>query len=83
MPKGPSATFPVTKNGKFIGYADARQIARNPSLAIYDETKAEALEQQAVVEAEKAAQEKAAEDKKVAEGKGANPADVKKGPAPK
>lgn len=74
-----SDTFPVTKNGKFFGYADARQIARsNGVLEIFDEAKAEAIEQNKVVEAQKQADEKSAEQRKVLEGKAANPADVKK-----
>jgi hypothetical protein len=29
-------TFPVTKNGKFFGYADADQIRLNKSLELYE-----------------------------------------------
>jgi len=33
---------PVEKNGKFLGYADARQLKRNKSIKPYDKAKAAA-----------------------------------------
>jgi len=74
-------TFPVTKNGKFIGYADADQIAANPSLAIYDERKAEAAEAERQVEAAKQDHEKKQRSLDTAKQAGADPAQVKKGAA--
>ena len=76
------STFPVTKNGVFLGYADARQIAENPCLTIYDERKAQANEAERAVEAEKS--KRAEETKKVeaaAQSGGADASAVKKGPA--
>lgn len=37
-----SETFPVSKNGKFIGYADERQLRANPKLKRFDKAKAAA-----------------------------------------
>lgn len=76
-------TFPVMKNGKFFGYADADQIAANPNLELYDERKAEAVKAEAAVASAKADQAKQAEAVKVAEAAGSDPAAVKKGPASK
>ena len=73
--------FPVSKNGKFFGYADAGQIARNESLEIFDESKAKVIEDKKVVAEQAAADEKSAAQKAALAGKSANPADVKKGPA--
>ena len=79
-----SQTFPVMKNGKFFGYADAGQIADNPALSLYDERKAEAIKAEAAVEAAKAEATKKEEAVKTAEASGgADPAAVKKGPASK
>lgn len=76
-------TFPVMKNGVFFGYADAEQIAANPSLELYDERKAEAVKAEQAVANAKAGQEKQAEAVKLAEAAGSDPAAVKKGPASK
>ena len=35
-------TYPVSKNGKFFGYATAAQIAAHKSLELYDENKLKA-----------------------------------------
>jgi hypothetical protein len=75
--------FPVTKNGKFFGYADATQIAANPSLELYDERKAETVRAEAAVADAKAEQEKQAETMKAIEAAGSDPAAVKKGPSVK
>lgn len=72
--------FPVMKDGRFFGYADAAQIAAHPSLEVYDEAKAAAIEAQAAVDAEKRKAEKRKAEKAVAEAAGANPAAVRKGP---
>ena len=67
--------FPVTKNGKFFGYADARQIQKSGGiLKLYSETRARDMEaEKAVAVAQKA-------DKiKSAKSAGADPNAVKKG----
>ena len=77
-------TYPVTKNGKFIGYADAGQIARNKSLELFDEDKAAKVKAEAEVTA--AAAKAEAKTEKVEDAKKAGGADsgaVKKGPAAK
>lgn len=75
-------TYPVMKNGKFIGYADAEQIANNKSLELYDETKAANLKAQAAVEAASAAEAKKVEQKvEATKAGGADASAVKKGPA--
>lgn len=71
-------TFPVTKNGKFFGYADARQIAANPSLELYDERKAAVIEAEQKVAAAKADQEKKAASVENAKSAGADASAVKK-----
>lgn len=78
-------TFPVTKNGKFIGYADARQIAASKGkLKLFDESKAKAAEAEAKVEAaEVAGAEKKAAVESASKSGGADPASVKKAPAAK
>lgn len=75
--------FPVAKNGKFIGYADAKQIAQNDSLELFDETKARTASAEVVIEdaAKEAKTKKQSEDD--AAGKGSDPAAVRKGPAKK
>lgn len=83
MPGQVMPKMPVSKNGKFFGYADARQIARNASLEVFDASKAEAIERAKVVDEQKAADAKAAEMRKASEGKAADPADVVKKPAGK
>lgn len=76
-------TFPVTKNGKFFGYADAQQIARsNGVLEVFDPAKAEAIE--AGKEVEKASANEAKKAKGVEDAVKAGGADasaIKKGPA--
>lgn len=75
-------TYPVMKNGKYIGMADAEQIAANASLELYDENKAATIKAQAEVDAKKA--EAGADAAKVDAAKQAGGADagaVKKGPA--
>lgn len=77
-------TFPVMKNGKFIGHADAEQIAKHPSLELFDEAKAAAIKAQAEVDAETVKAD--AEKTKVETAKkagGADAAAVKKAPAAK
>lgn len=72
--------FPVSKNGKYFGMADAKQIADNPALELFDEAKAAvAIAKKAVAEAVKAEDEKTKTDE-VAKGKGADPAAVRRGP---
>ncbi len=75
--------FPVAKNGKFLGYADADQIAKSAGkLELFDEHKAERIASEAKIAASKAEQAKAAEKVATAEGKGgADASAVKKGPA--
>ena len=58
------ATIPVTKNGKFFGYADEDQIANNPALKIFDKKDTAPVEEEAAPE-------------EPASG-GANPDDVRK-----
>lgn len=74
-------TFPVTKNGEFFGYADADQIAANPSLAIFDETKARTMKAQEQVVVAAKEQAKKAADLENAKASGADPSAVKKAPA--
>lgn len=76
-------TFPVMKDGKFFGYADAGQIAASGGkLELFDEQKAKSLQAAAAVEAAKADAEKKAEAVKTAEAAGgADASAVKKGPA--
>jgi len=77
-------TYPVQKDGKFLGYADARQIARNPALSLYDESKAKTIQQEAEINAAHEAEIAAkAEVAKVAKAGGANAGAVRKGPASK
>lgn len=77
-------TFPVMKNGEFIGHADARQIAANDSLELFDENKAAAIKAQAEVDASKAdTAEKAVATEKAKQAGGADSSAVKKGPASK
>lgn len=73
--------IPVTKNGKFFGYADAKQIARTPSLEVFDPREAKALEHKAAVEKQAKADEEAKARAEAAKGKQATPDAVKKGPA--
>lgn len=75
-------TFPVSKNGKFIGYADARQIAKsNGVLEIFDQAKADAkLAALAIAEAKAAASEDATIKADSAAAGGADPKEVKRGP---
>ena len=77
-------TFPVTKNGEFIGYADAAQIAAHPSLELFDESKAASIKASREVKAakEEAAQKTAAGDDSQKAG-GADASAVKKGPPTK
>ena len=74
--------IPVSKNGKFFGYADEKQIATHPSLEVFDEAKAQAIEAKAKVEVAKveAADAQAKTDAAANQG-GADAAAVKKGPA--
>lgn len=74
-------TFPVTKNGVFLGYADADQIAANPSLELYDERKADVAVAERKVAAAKAEKATKAEAVTLAAMAGADPAAVKKAPA--
>ena len=75
-------TYPVAKNGKFFGYADADQIAANDSLELFDENKAEKISAEAKIAASKADQAKKADEAKAAEAAGgADSAAVKKAPA--
>lgn len=76
-------TYPVSKNGKFFGYADADQIAASGGkLELFDENKAAKISTEAKIAASKAEQAKKAEEAKVAEDKGgAYSSAVKKGPA--
>lgn len=73
--------FPVMKNGKFFGYADADQIAANDSLELYDERKAEAAKAEKKIADAKAEQAKKAEAVETAKGNGSDPSAVKKSPA--
>lgn len=75
--------YPVAKDGKFLGYADADQIAASGGkLELFDENKATRIATEAKIAASKAEQAKAAEKVAVAEGKGgADASAVKKGPA--
>ena len=75
-------TYPVMKNGTYIGMADAGQIAANSSLELYDEQKAATIKAQAEVDSKKAVaakQTKAVDTAKA--GGGADASAVKKGPA--
>lgn len=76
-------TFAVSKNGKFIGYADAGQIANSGGvLKLYDESKAKLEMAEAAIGAAKASVvEKSAEIVVSEKSGGADPAAVKKGPA--
>lgn len=75
-------TYPVSKNGKFFGYATAAQIAASPSLELYDESKLKAEQAAKALDAARAEQaKKAAEVEKVESKGGADPAAVKKGPS--
>ena len=75
-------TYPVAKNGKFFGYADADQIAANDSLKLFDENKAAKISTEAQIAASKAEQAKKADEAAKAEAAGgADAAAVKKGPA--
>lgn len=74
--------IPVTKNGKFFGYADEKQIAANPALEVFDAAKAESIEAAARVEAaKKEAATEAAKTAAIEASGGADAAAVKKGPA--
>lgn len=76
-------TFPVMKNGKFFGYADAEQIANSGgALELFDERKAETIRAEAAIEAAKKESDakKAAVEQAKASG-GADASAVKKGPA--
>lgn len=72
--------IPIAKDGKFLGYADAKQVQKH-NLEIFDETKAASAAAAKTAEKQKvsAAEAKKAEDE--AASKGADPAAVKKGPA--
>lgn len=59
--KDTSETFPVSKNGKFLGYADERQLRANPKLKRFDKAKAAA--ELAAREQKEAAAELASKDK--------------------
>lgn len=76
-------TYPVSKNGKFLGYADADQItASGGKLELFDENKATKISTEAKIAASKA--ENAAKVdaiEKVAAAGGADATAVKKGPA--
>lgn len=76
-------TFPVTKGGKFFGYADAGQIARSKGvLEVFDPAKAAAIE--ATKEVSKASSDEAKKAKGVeaaVKAGGADAAAVKKGPS--
>lgn len=64
--------IPVSKNGKFFGYADEKQLKSNPSLKPYDKMKAAAaiaLEERTAAEAELAEQAKVDERNKKAAAK--------------
>jgi hypothetical protein len=74
-------TFPVSKNGKYFGHADADQINSNPALKIFDATEAATKEAVAKVEAAAAEKDKKASDLAAAENKGADPSAVRKAPA--
>lgn len=43
--------YPVSKNGKFLGYADESQIANNAALKVFDEAKVKAVEAETKVAA--------------------------------
>jgi len=74
-------TYPVMKNGKYIGMADAEQIANNPSLELYDENKAATIKAQAEVDSKKAENAKKSADVDAAKKSGgADAGAVKKGP---
>lgn len=75
-------TFPVSKNGTFIGYADARQIAAsNGKLELYDESKAKSeMAAQAVANARVAAVSDEAVKTESSKAGGADPSAVKRGP---
>lgn len=84
MPGQALPKMPVSKHGKFFGYADAKQIARSRGvLEVFDAGKAAVMEQEAKVKAQADADAKAAELAQASSGKAADPADVKKGPASK
>lgn len=74
-------TFPVTKNGVFFGYADADQIAANPSLELYDERKADVAVAEQKVAAAKVAKAEKAEAVALAATAGSDPSAVKKAPS--
>lgn len=77
-------TYPVMKNGEFIGYADAEQIAKNDSLELFDESKADAIKARAEIDSKKtAAAEKAVTAEKAKAQGGADAAAVKKAPPAK
>jgi len=75
-------TFPVSKNGVYLGYADARQIAKsNGVLQLYDESKAKSEIAATLIAAAKAeAQEDAIAIAESSAAGGADPAAVQKGP---
>jgi hypothetical protein len=75
-------TFPVSKKGKFFGYADADQIAAsNGVLEIFDEAKAKKQKADASVAEAKDAADKKAAAVETAKTNGADPAAIKKAPS--
>ena len=68
----------VSKNGKFFGYADSTQIAKNPKLIPFDEAEAAMEVKKAEIAKVKAQAESDAIDEAIASGKGADPKAVKK-----
>jgi len=78
-----SETFPVMKNGEFLGYADAAQIARSKGkLEIFDEAKAERLKAESKVDAAKKVEAKKVDSvAKAIKAGGADASAIKKGPS--
>ncbi|ARB06106.1 hypothetical protein FDH38_gp052 [Dinoroseobacter phage vB_DshS-R5C] len=77
-------TYPVAKNGKFFGYADADQIAAaGGKLELFDENKAAKISTEAKIAESKAKQAAKSNEVKDAEAAGGadNGTPPKKGPA--
>ena len=75
-------TYPVMKNGKYIGRADAGQIAMHKSLKLFDPLEAEKMDAEAAIASEaKADVATEVTIEKAKEAGGAVASAVKKGPA--